>query len=63
MDYKNLYQLLIMEILSAQDSDNNINNNSIKFFEKYPNIESLSNATFDAIKNYLTTIINYKNKS
>lgn len=52
-----------MVILSAQDSDNNINNNSIKFFEKYPNIESLSNATFDAIKNYLTTIINYKNKS
>ena len=27
LDYKNIYQLLVMVVLSAQDSDKNINNN------------------------------------
>ena len=41
LHYNNKYQLLIMVILSAQDSDANINNIIIPFFEKYPNIESI----------------------
>ena len=36
--YDNLYELLIMVILSAQDSDAKINKVKINFFEKYPNI-------------------------
>lgn len=45
-----------MVILSTQYFDNNINNISIKFFEKYPNVDSFSKATVDEIQNNLTTV-------
>ena len=61
--YENLYQLLIMIILAAKDSDVNINAISISFFQKYPNIVSLSKATPSEINNYISTVENYKNKS
>ena len=61
--YDNLYELLIMVILSAQDSDAKINKVKINFFEKYPNIKSLSKASSSEINNYISTVTNYKNKS
>jgi endonuclease-3 len=61
--YESLYQLLIMIILAAQDSDANINQISILFFQKYSNITSLSKATPAEISNYISTVENYKNKS
>ena len=61
--YENLYQLLIMIILAAQNSDANINQISIPFFEKYPNLESLSKAMPSEISNYISTVENYVNKS
>jgi len=61
--YDNLYQLLVMIILAAQDSDENINAISIPFFEKYPNIITLSKATPSEISDFITTVENYKNKS
>ena len=60
--YKNTYQLLIMVLLSAQDSDANINVITTPFFEKYPTIRSLSIATNPDIEAYLYTVENYKNK-
>lgn len=49
LHYNNTYQLLIMVILSAQDSDANINNITIPFFEKYSNLESISNSNIEEI--------------
>lgn len=42
LDYKSTYQLLVMVILSAQDSDANINKIAPALFETYPNMESLA---------------------
>lgn len=61
--YENVYQLLIMVILSAQDSDANINKVTVPFFKKYPNITSLSEATIEEINSYISTIRNYQNKA
>jgi endonuclease-3 len=61
--YNNKYQLLIMVILSAQDSDTNINNITIPFFEKYPNLESISNSSIEEISPYFTKVKNYPTKT
>jgi endonuclease-3 len=42
LDYHNLYQLLVMVVLSSQDSDANINKIAQALFEVYPNMESLA---------------------
>ena len=52
-----------MIILAAQDSDANINQISISFFQKHPNIVSLSKPTPSKTSNYISTVENYKNKS
>ena len=39
LEYKNNYQLLVMVILSAQDSDANINKIALTLFEAFPNME------------------------
>lgn len=44
LDYKNIYQLLVMVVLSAQDSDANINKLAPAFFEKYPDMKALAKA-------------------
>ena len=38
LDYQNLYQLVIMVVLSAQDSDANINKIAPALFEIFPNM-------------------------
>jgi endonuclease-3 len=63
LNYNNTYQLLIMVILSAQDSDANINNVTIPFFEKYPNLDSISNSSIEEIISYFTTVKNYPTKT
>lgn len=63
LHYNNTYQLLIMVILSAQDSDANINNITIPFFKKFPNLESISNSNIEEITPYLTSVKNYPTKT
>ena len=63
LNYNNNYQLLIMVILSAQDSDANINNITIPFFEKFPNLESISNSNIEEITSYFTKVKNYPTKT
>ena len=36
LEYKNIYQLVVMVVLSARDSDKNINSVAPKLFESYP---------------------------
>ncbi len=44
LQYENLYQLLVMVILSARDSDRNINLRAPALFRKFPSIRRLAKA-------------------
>ena len=63
LDYKSRYQLLVMVILSAQDSDKHINQLSPAFFEAYPSMNTLAKATSDDLYRYINTVRNFSNKS
>jgi len=63
LEYKNIYQLVIMVILSAQDSDRNINKLAPNFFETFPNMNALSKATSDSLHPYISKVRNLRNKS
>jgi len=63
LDYENTYQLMVCVILSAQDSDKHINQISPKFFEAYPNLESLSRVAPDALFQYIGEVRNFGNKA
>jgi len=63
LDYGNTYQLLVMVVLSAQDSDKHINQVAPKFFAAFPNMEALSQATPDAIQELISDVRNFGNKS
>ena len=45
LEYKNIYQLLVMVVLSAQDSDRHINSLAPELFKAFPDMEALSHAT------------------
>ncbi len=63
LDYKNRYQLVVMVVLSAQDSDRHINELAPSFFETYPTINALSKATPEDIQRYIDSVRNFGNKS
>jgi len=63
LHYNNTYELLIMVILSAQDSDANINSITIPFFEKYSNLERISNANIEEITPYFSKVKNFATKT
>ena len=49
LEYKNIYQLLVMVILSAQSTDALINTIAPEFFKAFPNMQALSSATPELI--------------
>ncbi|WP_309608013.1 endonuclease III [Flavobacterium sp.] len=63
LDYKNLYQVVIMVILSAQDSDANINKIAPLLFENFPNMESLAVSNVESLMQYITKVRNYVTKA
>lgn len=63
LNYDNIYQLMIMVILSAQDSDANINKIAPALFEAYPNLEKLSISNPDAIIPYISKVRNFNTKA
>jgi endonuclease-3 len=63
LDYNNIYQLMVMVILSAQDSDANINKIAPPFFETYPNLESLAASNLEAITSQITKVRNFNTKA
>jgi len=62
LDYKNTYQLLVMVVLSAQDSDNHINKIAPTLFEAFPNMETLSKANEDSLAPYVAGVRNSASK-
>lgn len=63
LDYQNTYQLLVMVILSAQDSDANINKIAPILFEKYPTLKSLSETNSETFIPYINKVRNYPTKA
>lgn len=63
LDYENVYQLMIAVILSAQDSDANINKIAPAFFKAYPNLKSLSTTEPEDLFQYVSKVRNFNTKS
>src|SRR5574340_772513 len=63
LDYENVYQLIVMVILSAQDSDRHINQVAPKLFEAFPNMEALSHATAETLYPFIGSVRNNANKT
>lgn len=63
LDYEDTYQLLVMVVLSAQDSDRNINQLAPKLFEAFPDMKALSKATEETLFPYINKVRNFGNKA
>ncbi|MBF4516072.1 endonuclease III [Flavobacterium sp. ANB] len=63
LNYENTYQLLVMVVLSAQDSDANINTIAPILFEKYPTLKTLSKADFETFIPYISKVRNFATKA
>src|SRR5436189_1318921 len=61
--YDNPYQLLVAVILSAQCTDKRVNMTTPAIFEKYPDANSLSKATFDELFPLIKSISYPNNKT
>lgn len=63
LEYKNLYQLVVMVILSAQDSDKNINQLAPNFFKTFPDMKSLAKADENSLYSLISKVRNFGNKT
>jgi len=63
LKYKNNYQLLVMVVLSAQDSDKHINQLAPELFKAFPDMQSLAKATPEVLFPYVGKIRKHKDKS
>ena len=62
LDYKSCYQLVVMVILSARDSDKHINTITPPFFKAFPSMKKLAKAKAKDLRKYLGKVLNGKNK-
>ncbi len=62
LNYNNTYELLVMVVLSAQDSDRNINQLAPALFKAFPNMEALSKASEEDLHPYISKVRNFGNK-
>jgi endonuclease III len=63
LEYENLYQLMVMVVLSAQDSDANINKIAPTLFEVFPDMESLSVSNVEALISHISKVRNFGTKA
>ena len=63
LNYRNLYELCIAVILSAQTTDAQVNIVSKDLFEKYPSVEDLSKATEEEVIPYIARLGLFRNKA
>src|SRR3954464_5687785 len=62
LEYKNIYQLLVMVVLSAQDSDRNINALAPELFKGFPNMEALAEGKEDTLLPYVKKVRGHRKK-
>jgi endonuclease-3 len=63
LNYKNVYELLVAVMLSAQCTDKRVNILTPKLFLKYPSIKELANANIDDIKEIINSCSFFNNKA
>jgi endonuclease-3 len=63
LDYGNTYELVVMVVLAAQDSDAHINKVAPALFEKFPNIKALAKADNDTLFPLISKVRNFANKA
>jgi len=63
LEYRNLYELLIAVMLSAQCTDKRVNIITPALFKAYPDPVSLANADLDEVKSYINTCSFFNNKA
>ena len=63
LDYHNLYELLVMVILSTRDTDAKINKIAPGQFEVYPNMESLSVSNVETLILQISKVRNFGTKA
>ncbi|WP_456449655.1 endonuclease III [Hydrogenimonas sp.] len=63
LHYRNLYELLVAVMLSAQCTDKRVNLITPALFEKYPDIPSLANADLEDVKELIKTCSFFNNKA
>ncbi len=61
--YKNTYQLIVMVVLSAQDSDRHINKIAPMLFEAFPNMSALSKTTEKNLHTHISDVRNSDKKT
>lgn len=63
LNYGNTYELLVMVVLSAQDSDAHINKIAPDFFKAYPDMKALAKADADSLFALIGKVRNFGNKT
>lgn len=63
LDYRNTYELVVMVILAAQDSDAHINKVAPPLFNAFPDMKALSKATEDTLQPLISSVRNFGNKT
>ncbi len=61
--YNNVYQLMVLVVLSAQSSDDRINEMSPAFFKAFPNLPSLDGIQPEVLYPYIKSVRNFGNKA
>jgi endonuclease-3 len=63
LEYGNIYQLVVMVVLSAQDSDRNINSLAPALFKAFPDMQALSHASEETLVPFISKVRNFGNKT
>jgi len=63
LEYTNIYQLVVMVVLSAQDSDKHINSLASEFFKVYPDMKTLATADEASLFKLISKVRNFGNKT
>lgn len=63
LDYRNPYELIVMVVLSAQDSDRNINKLAPALFDTFPDMKSLSMATPETVIPFVQKVLGHRKKT
>lgn len=63
LEYRNPYELLVMVVLSAQDSDRNINKLAPALFAAFPDMKALSMATTESVIPFVQKVRGHRKKT
>jgi len=63
LDYGNHYELIVVVVLSAQDSDRNINKLSPEFFKAFPDMKALARADEESILTLVNKVRSSRKKT